>query len=93
MSHVPKQGTQVVLKIELKIAKKKKGKVNIKSFSLSSEGRLNSLFCRLFSLRWTITLNHLRGHDMFRHIFIFVLNINHLIIYSRGRGDSKLNLD
>ena len=59
--------------------KKKKRKVNIKSFSLGSEGGLNFLFRCLFSLRWTITLNHSRGHDMFRHIFISVLNINHLI--------------
>ena len=30
---------------------------------------------------------------MFKCILISILNINHLIIYSRGQGDSKLNLD
>lgn len=90
MSDVPKQGTQIVLKLQLKLPKRE---VNIKLPFLDSGGKLSSLFRHPFNLRWTVTLDHLRSYDLFRCILVYVLNVNNLIIHSKGWWDCDLDLD
>lgn len=89
MSDVPKQGTQIVLKLQLKLPKRE---VNIKLPFLDSGGKLSSLFRHPFNLRWTVTLDHLKSYDLFRCNLVYVLNVNNLIIHSKGWWDYDLDL-
>ena len=79
---MPKQVTHIFLKLSLKFKKKREEKQIQKLSIFKQWGTILYLYHCLFSLRLTVTLDHLSGNGMLRRIPFPILNIKHLVIRS-----------